>query len=179
MTDLVGLYTIGVGVASALGILYLFTHSTHHVGYRNGLYLALAGIIAFSALGNAAEQFYDPVEHWVHGVGALLVLVGLFRIVDERVREADWPIGLLADPASIRTRDDWMTPMDDAILELFHSADLVLTPTVIALNLDRSREEVNRRLSTLEREGYVERVTRGKYRMTPDGAAYLYGGTPT
>lgn len=175
----IALYTVIVGIASAAGIVYLLYNASEHVGYQRGLYITLAGVVIFSALGNVAEQVYTSLEHWIHGTGALLVLVGLFLLLDERLRGTDWPVGLLADPASIRTRDDWMTPMDDAILELFHSAELILTPTIIALNLDRSREEVNRRLSTLERQGYVERVTRGKYRMTDAGVAYLYGGTPS
>jgi Mn-dependent DtxR family transcriptional regulator len=68
-----------------------------------------------------------------------------------------------------------MVPMDDAILSLFHSSDLVLTPAIIAYNIDYSREEVNRRLRKLEEADLVEKVGRGKYRMTPNGEAYLSG----
>ncbi len=68
-----------------------------------------------------------------------------------------------------------MTPMDDAILELFHSSELVLTPAVVALNIDCSCEEVNRHLSRLEAHGLVEKVKRGKYRLTQRGEQYLRG----
>ena len=65
--------------------------------------------------------------------------------------------------------------MDDEILELFHSTHLMLTPSIIAYNLDRSREEVNRRLIELVDHGLVERVDRGKYRITEFGEQYLRG----
>jgi Mn-dependent DtxR family transcriptional regulator len=68
-----------------------------------------------------------------------------------------------------------MVPMNDAILSLFHSADLVLTPAIIAYNIDHSRKEVNRRLRKLEAATLVEKVKRGKYRITPEGEAYLAG----
>ena len=68
-----------------------------------------------------------------------------------------------------------MLPIDDAILELFHSTDFVLTPAIIAYNINYCREEVNRRLIELERRGFVTKVERGKYRITVLGMQYLQG----
>jgi DNA-binding IclR family transcriptional regulator len=65
--------------------------------------------------------------------------------------------------------------MDDRVLELFHTSDLVLTPAIIAYNIDYSRGEVNRRLAELETHGFVEKVERGKYRLTEQGEQYLQG----
>jgi predicted transcriptional regulator len=83
---------------------------------------------------------------------------------------ADFKVG-----QSMRQRADWMTPMDDQILELLQSAGIVLTPSIIAYNLDLSREGVTRRLQELTSYGLVRRVERGKYEITEDGAAYLIG----
>jgi len=62
------------------------------------------------------------------------------------------------------------------ILGLFHSTDLVLTPSVLAYNIDYSREEVNRRLVELEERGLVRKPERGKYRITALGRQYIEGG---
>ncbi|ELY64204.1 hypothetical protein C492_06772 [Natronococcus jeotgali DSM 18795] len=68
-----------------------------------------------------------------------------------------------------------MLPVDDAILDLFHSKDLVLTPAIIAYNIHYSREEVNRRLVELESRGFVTKAERGKYRITRLGKQYIEG----
>jgi len=43
------------------------------------------------------------------------------------------------------------------------------------MNIDKSRGEVNRRLSTLAEQGYVDRVKRGYYEITTIGERYLRG----
>jgi predicted transcriptional regulator len=52
---------------------------------------------------------------------------------------------------------------------------LVLSPSVIAFNIDKARSEVNRRLSVLVDHGLVERVKRGYYKITETGELYLAG----
>jgi len=52
---------------------------------------------------------------------------------------------------------------------------MILSPAVIALNIDKSRGEVNRRLSTLVEYGLVTRVKRGYYEITANGKQYLAG----
>ncbi len=64
-------------------------------------------------------------------------------------------------------------PIDDRILEALDQADMALTPAVIAFNINKSRSEVNRRLSTLVDKGYVQRVKRGYYRITDRGRSYI------
>lgn len=66
-------------------------------------------------------------------------------------------------------------PIDDRILECLSSSGLILSPSVIAINIDKSRDEVNRRLTTLTDEGHVERVKRGYYRIAESGERYLQG----
>nr|WP_246308321.1 type IV toxin-antitoxin system AbiEi family antitoxin domain-containing protein [Halosimplex rubrum] len=78
--------------------------------------------------------------------------------------------------ANRRTPPGWMQlPIDDRILECLSSSGLILSPSVIAINIDKSRDEVNRRLTTLTDKGYVERVKRGYYRITELGERYLQG----
>lgn len=74
-----------------------------------------------------------------------------------------------------RKRGDWQTPLDDEILELLASSDLVLSPSIIAFNLDRSREGVADRISVLMDYGLIEKVERGKYRISEKGKEYLKG----
>ncbi|WP_424015193.1 transcriptional regulator [Halorubrum xinjiangense] len=67
-----------------------------------------------------------------------------------------------------------MTPMDDRVLEVL-DAGLVLSPTIIAYNIDKSREAVGRRLSKLSEAGLVDRIERGRYEITDSGQSYLTG----
>ena len=66
-------------------------------------------------------------------------------------------------------------PIDDRILEILADTGIILSPAVIAINIDKSRDEVNRRLSKLVDEGMVVRVKRGYYEITEEGEAYLNG----
>jgi len=66
-------------------------------------------------------------------------------------------------------------PIDDRILECLSSSGLILSPSVLAINIDKSRDEVNRRLTTLTDKGYVVRVKRGYYQIADSGEQYLRG----
>ncbi len=66
-------------------------------------------------------------------------------------------------------------PIDERILEALESSGMILSPAVIAINIDKSRDEVNRRLSKLVDHGLVTRVKRGYYEITDTGEAYLAG----
>ncbi|PSP76166.1 MarR family transcriptional regulator [Halobacteriales archaeon QS_1_68_20] len=68
-----------------------------------------------------------------------------------------------------------MTKADDYILELLADSDLVLSPAVVAYNIDYTRNYVTGRLSTLTEAGLVERPDSGMYRITETGRAYLAG----
>jgi predicted transcriptional regulator len=78
--------------------------------------------------------------------------------------------------AGVRKQREWMQlPIDDRILECLESSGLILSPAVISINIDKSRDEVNRRLSEMTRQGYVDRVKRGYYEITDEGRGYLAG----
>jgi len=75
----------------------------------------------------------------------------------------------------MRQRPDWMSPTDDLILQTLADSDLVLTPAVLAYNLDISRDHVNRRLSKFTEVGLVNRPDRGYYTISETGEQYLAG----
>jgi len=76
----------------------------------------------------------------------------------------------------VRQPAAWMQlPIDERILEALVSSGMILSPSVIAINIDKSRSQVNRRLSTLVEYGLVTRIKRGYYEVTSEGEAYLAG----
>jgi len=68
---------------------------------------------------------------------------------------------------------EWITALDREILALLGNSRIILTPSVIAKNLDRSRSSVSRRLNTLEAGEMVEKVERGHYTITSEGYARM------
>jgi DNA-binding IclR family transcriptional regulator len=68
-----------------------------------------------------------------------------------------------------------MTPTDDLILQTLADSELVLSPAVIAYNLEISREHVNRRLTAFVERELVSRPDRGYYEISELGQAYLAG----
>lgn len=71
--------------------------------------------------------------------------------------------------------EDMQMGIDDRILEILSESQLTLNPAVIAYNIGYSREEVNRRLSELEKMGLIEREKRGYYSINKTGERYLEG----
>lgn len=67
---------------------------------------------------------------------------------------------------------DWITDLDREICGLLRHG-LILTPSVLAKNLDRPRSSISRRLNTLEAGNIVEKVERGHYKMTEEGYAKM------
>ena len=175
MTHLYQLYNLALGGLSGAGLLYLAHTQRDGVGYRRFFHLIVAGFLVFAVGGPVADILAPSLAHAVHGLAALLVILGLYDPVRNDLRKDEWARLVLREPSELRHPGDWMVPMDDEILELFHSVHLVLTPSIIAYNIDRSREEVNRRVSALEDAGLLDRVERGKYRITPRGEEYLHG----
>ena len=175
MAHLYQLYNVALGGLAGVGILYLAYSHRAGVGYRRFFDLLIAGFLVFAVGGPLADVLAPSLTHAVHGTAAVLVSLGLYDPVRNDLRKDEWARLLLREPADLRHPGEWMVPMDDEILELFHSVHLVLTPSIIAYNIDRSREEVNRRVSALEDRGLVDRVERGKYRITPLGEGYLHG----
>jgi hypothetical protein len=60
-------------------------------------------------------------------------------------------------------RPDWLTPTDEEILDFMEDAGIVLSPAVIAYNLDLSRDHVNRKMTIFCEKGLIEKVSRGYY----------------
>lgn len=168
-------YNLLIGVVTGFGVLYFLFVRPTVVEYHRFLFVTVAGLLLFLIGGPVAELLVPTLVHWVHGVASVLVILGLYDPLENDVRREAWADVLLRDPGQVRQPDDWMLPIDDAILRLFRSADLVLTPSIIAFNIDYSRDEVNRRLVELERRGFLRKVERGKYQLTALGRQYLAG----
>lgn len=168
-------YNLAIGFITGVGIVYFLFFKRTVVDYHRFLFITIAGLMLFLIGGPLTEIFFPPLVHWVHGVASLLIIGGLYNPLENDLRRDAWSEILLKDPVQVRQPAEWMLPIDDAILSLFHGADLVLTPSIIAYNIDYSRDEVNRRLAELERRGLVEKVERGKYRITAFGTQYVEG----
>lgn len=169
------LYNLVMGSLAAAGLAYLLYAYRFVFGYRRFLDLVVVGLFLFSVGGPLVDLVASEWSHVVHGIAAIFVIFGLYNPVHNDLRREEWAQLFLEEPGRMRKPGEWMTPMDDQILELFHSANLVLTPAIIALNIDHSREEVNRRLGELESHGLVARPERGKYHITELGERYLNG----
>lgn len=74
--------------------------------------------------------------------------------------------------ADVRQRADWQNPVDDQILELMRDEGN-LTPRAVEDFGVSVSDHAGDRLSILRRYGLVERISRGLYRLTDDGRAYL------
>jgi predicted transcriptional regulator len=68
-----------------------------------------------------------------------------------------------------------MTQGDDRILETLADSGLILSPAVIAVNTEYSRNYVNKRMAVLLENGLVDRVKDGYYEITEKGRKYLAG----
>lgn len=68
-----------------------------------------------------------------------------------------------------------MTQGDDRILETLADSELILSPAVIAINTEYTRNYVNKRVAILLENGLIERVQNGYYQITEKGRAYLAG----
>lgn len=74
-----------------------------------------------------------------------------------------------------RPRVSWMTQGDDRILETLAGSDLILSPAVIAVNTEYTRNYVNKRIAVLLENDLVKRVQDGYYEITEKGRKYLDG----
>jgi len=72
----------------------------------------------------------------------------------------------------MRQAADWMVPSDDRILELLREEGN-LTPKAVEDFGGPVQGHANDRLPKLSKAGLVERISRGLYRITDDGLAYL------
>lgn len=168
-------YNIAVSLITLVGLGYVMYLHRKGAKYERFVFFTIAGIGVFVGGGSIAELLWEGSVHFVHALAAALIILGMYDPIRNDLRKDQWARLVLRDPRTVRRSSEWMAPMDDQILELFHSSKLVLTPAIIAYNIDHSREEVNRRLTKLEENGLVHRVERGKYRLTPLGEGYLQG----
>ncbi|MFP4626559.1 MAG: ArsR family transcriptional regulator [Natronomonas sp.] len=169
------LYNLLAGIFTVSGFLYLLTRGRTIYSYHRFVHVLVAGLLVFAVGGPLADIFAPTFAHLIHAIAAILVIYGLYSPLHNDLRQDAWSNLILTDPSQVRARAEWMVPMDDDILELFQSHDLVLTPSIIAYNTGHSRESVNRQLGELATYDLIKRIERGKYRITPLGENYLVG----
>jgi len=177
-SDLFQLYNLLVGILSMIGFTYLLVRNRSIDSYFRFVQVLFLGLFVFAIGGPLSDLVAPAWSHVVHTLAALFVIYGLYNPIRNDLRREAWANLILEDPSQVRQPAEWMTPMDDDILELFHSSHLVLTPSIIAYNTGYSREEGNRRLRELTENGLMKRVERGKYRITTIGENYLTGKYP-
>lgn len=68
-----------------------------------------------------------------------------------------------------------MNQTDDRILALLDESGLLLSPAVIAVNLDYTRNWISKRLRKLLEAGLVEKPHSSYYEITELGEKYLAG----
>jgi len=68
-----------------------------------------------------------------------------------------------------------MTLADDRILETLAESELILSPRVLAVNTDYTRQYISERLALLLDSGLVVKYDEGLYEITERGRAYLAG----
>lgn len=169
------MYNLAMGLLAAAGTVYLLYTKRFVIEYRRFLSYLCTGILLFAVGGPLVDVFAPEWSHVIHGIAAMFVLFGLYDPVHNDLRKEEWIRLLFEEPEQLRHPREWMRPVDEQILKVFNSSELVLTPSIIAYNIGYSSKEVNRRLSTMTDHGYVERIEHGKYRMTEVGGSYLHG----
>lgn len=170
-----------VYILTLLAFVIVLIEFRHWFGDYSGvkhpqlLIATVLGVLMYSIGGPVSELYFPSFLHWIHGFAALSIIGGLYAPVHDDLQTSPWGDLLLRNAEDYCKPAEWMRTIDDAILEVLAMSGLILTPSVIAYNIDYCRDEVNRRLTVLEREGLVERVERGKYRLTSRGEQYLEG----
>lgn len=79
----------------------------------------------------------------------------------------------------MRPRVEWMTQADERILEFLADKEIVASPSVIAVNIDYTKEYISRRCNKLEDAGLIQRVEARNFRITNLGRGYLDGTLDT
>lgn len=70
---------------------------------------------------------------------------------------------------------EWMNRTDVAILEILEDSNLTLSPRILAEELDKDRQYVQKRCRLLMEAALVRKEARGLYRITDLGIRYVTG----
>ncbi|ARS91765.1 phage repressor protein [Natrarchaeobaculum aegyptiacum] len=68
-----------------------------------------------------------------------------------------------------------MAPVDYEIMLFFDEYPILVSPKILAVNIDYDRHYVSRRCSALSDAGLLEPVDTGLYQLTDTGRDYLEG----
>lgn len=90
-----------------------------------------------------------------------------------RTIDIDTAMSVTTDGAGVvRDRAEWMRPIDERILETMRDEGN-LTPRAVDDFGVTSKSHASDRLRALSKANLVERISRGLYRLTDDGHAFL------
>lgn len=171
MTFPLALYTHVLGAIEATGFVYLLYRYRDVFERHRYFFLPAAGLLLVVLVETFIDRLDPVVVHSVHTFAAAVIAVGLGALLVHETAD-NWSSALFRRSGD---RPDWMTRMDDEILTYLDASDAVLSPGLIAVNLEYSRESVNRHLRRLEDHDFVDRIERGKYRLAEE--AHADGGS--
>ncbi|MFH5800443.1 MarR family transcriptional regulator [Haladaptatus sp. CMAA 1911] len=69
----------------------------------------------------------------------------------------------------------WMSPIDYEILLFFEEHDILVSPKVLALNIDYNRQYTSKRCRTLTEKGILSQKSNGVYELSEKGRQFLAG----
>ncbi|SIS10604.1 phage repressor protein [Natronorubrum thiooxidans] len=72
-------------------------------------------------------------------------------------------------------RVPWMAPVDYEIMLFFDDHPILVSPRVLAANIEYDRQYVSKRCRTLSEAGLLVAVDTGLYELTETGREYLEG----
>ena len=87
-----------VGTLTGIGVVYFLFFKPTVVDYHRSLYVTVAGLLLFLIGGPVTELAAPWLVHWIHGVAALLVIVGLYDPLGNDLRRDTWSEILLQKP---------------------------------------------------------------------------------
>jgi len=101
---LLAYYDAIVGLVTGVGVFYVPFFRPTVVDYHHYIVLTVSGLVLFLVGGPIAALFYAPLVHWIHGVAALTMVLGLYDPLENDLRRDAWADILLQEPVQVRTR---------------------------------------------------------------------------
>lgn len=157
-------------VASLLvltGLLYLLEAEIRRLSFGwQPVLLLVAALLVVGETG--LRLFVTGGAHAVHALAALLLVLALYDPRASRLRREEWLALLVRDPET-GLDEAAPAPLEADVLRLLARARIVLTPELVAENLDADEASPTEALERLAAGPFVERADGDKYRITPLG----------
>lgn len=153
------------------GLLYLLDFEVRRLAYGwEPVAVTVAAILL--VLESGLRGFVSANTHVIHAVAAFVLVIALYDPVRNRIRIEEWADLLLRHPL-VGPASEQYSPRERRVLELLADSNLVLTPEVVAENLNQGEAGTAASLEQLAADYLLETVDLKKYRITPLGRRYL------